>query len=90
MTEDTTNNQSLTQDEQNKNKTLNLQDLYLNIARKERIPITIFLMNGFQLKGVVKGFDTYVVVFEVDGKTNMVYKHAISTITPSKQINVFA
>ena len=93
MSDNTTNNTPFlteeTQPEQQKNKNLNLQDLFLNIARKEHITITIFLMNGFQLKGVVKGFDTYVVIFEVDGKINMVYKHAISTITPSKPINVF-
>ena len=71
-------------------KNLNLQDLYLNVARKEKIVITIFLMNGFQLKGIVKGFDTYVVVFEVEGKISMVYKHAISTISPSRPINIFA
>ena len=73
-----------------KSKNINLQDLFLNVARKEKIVITIFLMNGFQLKGTVKGFDTYVVLFESEGKTSMVYKHAISTIQPSKPIGIFA
>ena len=73
-----------------KAKNINLQDLFLNVARKEKIVITIFLMNGFQLKGTVKGFDTYVVLFESEGKTSMVYKHAISTIQPSKPIGIFS
>ncbi|MBE6895989.1 MAG: RNA chaperone Hfq [Ruminococcaceae bacterium] len=73
-----------------KTKNINLQDLFLNTARKEKTVITIFLMNGFQLKGIVKGFDTYVVLFESEGKINMVYKHAISTIQPSKPIDIFS
>ena len=73
-----------------KAKNINLQDLFLNVARKEKIVITIFLMNGFQLKGTVKGFDTYVVLFESEGKTSMVYKHAISTIQSSKPIGIFS
>ncbi|MBE6886298.1 MAG: RNA chaperone Hfq [Oscillospiraceae bacterium] len=67
-------------------KNLNLQDSFLNRARKERVPLTIYLTNGFQFKGVVKGFDSYVVVLDSDGKQSMVYKHAISTITPSRPI----
>ncbi len=73
-----------------KNKNINLQDLFLNTARKEKLTITIFLMNGFQLKGTVKGFDSYVVLFESEGKLSMVYKHAISTIQPSRPINIFS
>ena len=57
------------------NKNINLQDVFLNQARKERIGVTIFLTNGFQFKGVVKGFDSYVVILECDGKQNLVYKH---------------
>ncbi|MFA9397165.1 MAG: RNA chaperone Hfq [Clostridiaceae bacterium] len=64
----------------------NLQDLFLNEARKNKIPVTIFLVNGFQLKGLVKGFDNFIVLLESDGKQMMIYKHAISTINPSKQI----
>lgn len=67
-------------------KNLNLQDSFLNRARKERVPLTIYLTNGFQFKGVVKGFDSYVVVLDSDGKQSMVYKHAISTIIPSRPI----
>lgn len=66
---------------------INLQDVFLNQVRKERMPITIFLVNGFQIKGTVKGFDSYTIVLEGDGKQNMIYKHAISTITPFKPIN---
>lgn len=73
-----------------KTKNVNIQDLFLNVARKEKTIITIYLMNGFQLKGIVKGFDTYVVLFESEGKTSMVYKHAISTIQPSKPISIFS
>ncbi|HSN59183.1 MAG TPA: RNA chaperone Hfq [Clostridiaceae bacterium] len=64
----------------------NLQDIFLNGARKNRIPVTVFLTNGFQIKGNVKGFDSFTVVLDSDGKQMMVYKHAISTITPSKPI----
>ena len=65
---------------------INLQDVFLNQARKERIPVTTFLMNGFQIRGIVKGFDNYTVVIDSDGKQNLVYKHAISTVIPAKAI----
>lgn len=70
------------------NKNLNLQDVFLNQARKERIAVTIFLMNGYQFKGMVKGFDSYIVILDCEGKQNVVYKHAISTIVPVRPINV--
>jgi len=73
-----------------KNKSINLQEVFLNSSRKEKMPITVFLTNGVQLKGIVKGFDTYVVILECDGKANMIYKHAISTIIPSKNIAIFS
>ncbi|WXR61249.1 RNA chaperone Hfq [Peptostreptococcaceae bacterium AGR-M142] len=69
-----------------KTSALNLQDVFLNQARKEKIAITIFLMNGVQLKGSVKGFDNYIVILEFEGKQQMIYKHAISTIIPAKSI----
>ena len=69
-------------------KAVNLQDVFLNKARTEKIPVTIFLTNGFQFKGMVKGFDSYTVILDCDGKQNVVYKHAISTIVPSKPINI--
>lgn len=64
----------------------NLQDVFLNGARKNKIPVTIFLVSGVQLKGNVKGFDNFTVILESEGKQMMVYKHAISTIVPAKPI----
>lgn len=64
----------------------NLQDVFLNNARKNKIPVTIHLTNGFQLKGNVKGFDNFIVVIHSDNKQMMIYKHAISTITPLRPI----
>lgn len=66
---------------------INLQDSFLNQVRKENIPVTLYLINGFQLKGLVKGFDNFTVILEFEGKQQMVYKHAISTITPFKPIS---
>lgn len=68
-------------------KITNLQDAILNQVRKDHIPINIFLVNGFQLKGVVKGFDNYTLVLDTDGKQQLVYKHAISTLIPQKPVN---
>jgi host factor-I protein len=67
-------------------KTQNLQDLFLNQARRERSQITMFLMNGFQLHGIVRGFDNFTVVLESDGKQQLIYKHAISTVAPPKPV----
>ena len=75
--------------EPQKSKNINLQELFLNSSRKEKMPITVFLTNGVQLKGIVKGFDTYVVILESEGKSSMIYKHAISTIIPSRNIPIF-
>ena len=67
---------------------INLQDVFLNQVRKEHIGVIIFLVNGFQLKGIVKGFDNFTVVLEVDNRIQqLVYKHAISTISPSRQVS---
>lgn len=70
------------------NKTINLQDVFLNQCRKEKIVVTIFLTNGFQFKGMVKGFDNYVVILDCDGKQQLVYKHAISTIAPARAVSI--
>ncbi len=70
--------------------TINLQDVFLNQVRKEHVHITIYLVNGFQLKGMVKGFDSYTIVLESDGKQHLIYKHAISTISPIKPVNFAA
>ena len=64
----------------------NLQEAILNEVCKERIPVTLFLMNGFQLRGIVTGFDSFVVVLVTEGKQQMIYKHAISTLVPMKQL----
>ncbi len=66
---------------------INLQDVFLNQVRKEHIAVTIYLTNGFQLKGMVKGFDNFTVVLDTEGKQQLVYKHAISTISPMKIVN---
>ena len=67
-------------------KTINLQDNFLNQVRRENIPVTIHLVNGFQMKGSVRGFDSFVVIIDSMGKQQMIYKHAISTITPAQTV----
>ena len=69
-------------------KEINLQDVFLNQARKERIPVTIYITNGFQFKGIVKGFDNYTVILDTEGRQNMIYKHAVSTISPLRPISL--
>jgi len=69
-------------------KSVNLQDLFLNQVRREKTVITIYLVNGYQLKGNVKGFDNYTIVIESDGKQQLIYKHAVSTIMPSKTVDL--
>ena len=71
----------------NKNQ-LNLQDAFLNQIRKDKILVTIYMINGFQIKGIVKGFDNFTVIVEMDGRQQLVYKHAISTVSPIKPIGV--
>ncbi|HAG12208.1 MAG TPA: RNA chaperone Hfq [Desulfotomaculum sp.] len=66
---------------------INLQDAFLNQVRKENISVTIFLVNGFQLKGMVRGFDNFTVLLESEGKQMMVYKHAISTVSPIRPVS---
>lgn len=64
----------------------NLQDIFLNNARKDKIFVSVFLVNGVQLKGYVKGFDSFTVVLDSEGRQQLIYKHAISTISPAKPI----
>ena len=71
-------------------KTQNLQDLFLNQARRDRQIVTLFLMNGFQMRGVIRGFDSFTVVLETDGKQQLIYKHAISTMVPSRNVDMSA
>lgn len=66
---------------------INLQDVFLNYVRKEKICITIYLLSGFQIRGRVTGFDSYTVVLDSEGKQELVYKHAISTIIPAIPVN---
>ena len=68
-------------------KQSSLQDRFLNQARKENVPVTVFLTNGFQLRGLVKGFDSFTVVLDSDGKQQMIYKHALSTVVPLHPLN---
>ena len=68
--------------------TENYQDLILNEVRKEHVPVTLFLMNGFQMKGIVTGFDSFIVVLSSEGKQQMIYKHAISTLVPLQPVRV--
>ena len=65
---------------------INLQDAILRECRKEKVPLTLFLMNGFQLRGVITGYDSFVVVLVSDGKQQMIYKHAISTLVPIRPL----
>lgn len=69
-------------------KGVNLQDAFLNRARRENISILVYLINGYQIKGLVKGFDNYTIVLKADDKQQMIYKHAISTIIPSQHIDL--
>ena len=65
---------------------INLQDAILREVIRDRVPLTLFLMNGFQLRGIITGFDSFVVVLVSDGKQQMIYKHAISTLVPMKPL----
>ena len=65
---------------------MNLQDAILREVRADRVPVTLFLMNGFQLRGTVTGFDSFVVVLVTEGKQQMIYKHAIATLAPMKPL----
>ena len=67
---------------------MNLQDALLRQVLKERLPVTLFLMNGFQLRGVVTGFDNFVVILVTDNKQQMIYKHAISTVAPARPVSL--
>ena len=68
-------------------KSLNLQETFLNQVRKNKTQVTIFLVNGFQIKGLVTGFDSFTVVLDSDGRQQLIYKHAISTIVPGRPVD---
>ena len=66
----------------------NLQELFLLQARRDRLPVTMFLMNGFQMRGVITGFDAFVVILDSEGRQQVIYKHAISTIAPIRPVDL--
>ena len=66
----------------------NLQGLFLLQARRDRLPVTMFLMNGFQMRGVITGFDAFVVILDSEGRQQVIYKHAISTIAPIRPVDL--
>ena len=68
-------------------KSNNLQEVFLTQARKQKIPVTLFLVNGFQLRGLITGFDCFVVVLDSEGRQQIIYKHAISTIVPGRAVD---
>lgn len=69
-------------------KANNLQEIFLTRARKQNIPVTMFLVNGFQLRGIITGFDCFVVILDSEGRQQVIYKHAISTIAPMRPVEL--
>ena len=69
-------------------KTQNLQDAFLNQVRRDRTNLTVFLMNGFQMHGIIRGYDGCTVVLDSDGRQQLIYKHAISTIIPPRPVEL--
>ena len=69
-------------------KKSNLQEIFLTRARKQGTSVTVFLVNGFQLRGIVTGFDSFTVVLDTEGKQQVIYKHAISTIVPQYAVSL--
>ena len=66
----------------------NLQDLFLLRARRDKLPVTMFLMNGFQLRGTITGFDSFSLVLDSDGRQQFIYKHAVSTLVPLRPLSL--
>lgn len=69
-------------------QSVNIQDQFLNQLRKDGINVTVFLLNGFQIRGQIKGFDNFTILFETEGKQQLVYKHAISTFAPQRNVQI--
>lgn len=69
-------------------KSPNLQDVFLASVRRTETPVTVFLMNGFQMRGIITGFDSFTVVLTAEGKQNLIYKHAISTVSPARTVDL--
>lgn len=70
------------------NKSINIQDHFLNQLRKDSIPVTVYLTNGFQIRGLVKAFDNFTIIVDSEGRQQMIYKHAISTFTPQRNVSL--
>jgi len=70
------------------NKPINIQDHFLNQLRKDNVPVTVYLTNGFQIRGLVRAFDNFTIILDSEGRQQMIYKHAISTFTPQRNINL--
>jgi host factor-I protein len=70
-------------------KTHNLQDVFLNTVRKNKTPVTVFLVNGVKLQGIITWFDNFCVLLRRDGQSQLVYKHAISTVMPAGPVKLF-
>ncbi|CAH0346094.1 MULTISPECIES: RNA chaperone Hfq [unclassified Bacillus (in: firmicutes)] len=69
-------------------QSVNIQDQFLNQLRKDGTYVTVFLLNGFQIRGQIKGFDNFTVLFETEGKQQLVFKHAISTFAPQRNVQI--
>ena len=69
-------------------KSPNLQDVFLASARRNETPVTVFLVNGFQMRGTITGFDSFTVVLTAEGQQNLIYKHAISTVSPMRTVDL--
>ena len=70
-------------------KTQNLQDVFLNQVRKQKIPVTVFLVNGVKLQGIITWFDNFCLLLRRDGHSQLVYKHAISTVMPTTPVSLY-
>jgi len=68
---------------------MNLQDSFLNQSRVQKIPVNVYLVNGYQIKGTITGFDPFIIMLDTGGKQNVIYKHAISTIMPLRPVMLF-
>ena len=68
----------------------NLQDIFLLRAKRDKLPVTMFLMNGFQMRGVITGFDAFVVILDSEGRQQVIYKHAVSTIARVRPVDLSA
>jgi len=65
---------------------INIQDTFLNQVRKDKVPVIVYLVNGFQIRGIIRAFDNFTIVVEADGKQQLIYKHAVSTFTPMRNV----